>query len=185
VYNPHNFHHQMSRKGHKGSSREKSTAYTRSSSKSNSMNKRFESELLNEVDSGYEEEIDEEEIQELMATKELTAKIFVWEFGQNDPKRYFFLFHFHTHSLKFLSDSGSKMCRFGMAKRLKVGGAYHGIVLSSEASQFLSPADHDIINEYGIAGINCSWNRSQLFFCVFLSFSVFRTVDWTRFLFTH
>jgi ribosome biogenesis protein Tsr3 len=74
------------------------------------------------------------------------------------------------------------MCRFGMAKRLKVGGAYHGIVLSSEATEFLSPADHDIINEYGIAGINCSWNRFREFCYVFSCFSFI--LDWPKFLFT-
>ena len=31
--------------------------------------------------------------------------------------------------------------------------------MSSEAKTFLSPADLPLIQQYGIAGINCSWNR--------------------------
>jgi pre-rRNA-processing protein TSR3 len=67
----------------------------------------------------------------------------MWEFGQNDPKR----------------DSGSKLVRFGMARKLRVGQSWPGIVLSSEAHATLSPADKGIILKHGIAGINCSWNR--------------------------
>jgi pre-rRNA-processing protein TSR3 len=53
------------------------------------------------------------------------------------------------------------MCRFGFAKKLKVGQAFHGIVLSSEAQHILSPSDKDIVESYGVAGINCSWNRLE------------------------
>jgi hypothetical protein len=94
----------MGKKGHKGSSREKSGAYAKSSSKSNSMDKQFEVSGLGQGDSNYEEETDEDEIQELMAVKELSAKIFVWEFGQNDPKRCCLSFlSFPFHSFPFLS----------------------------------------------------------------------------------
>ena len=51
------------------------------------------------------------------------------------------------------------MCRFGFAKKLRIGQSFNGIVLSSEAEHFMSPADHEIVRDYGIAGINCSWNR--------------------------
>jgi pre-rRNA-processing protein TSR3 len=51
------------------------------------------------------------------------------------------------------------MCRFGLAKKLKVGQNFGGIVLSSEATKVMSPEDYDIIAQHGIAGINCSWNR--------------------------
>ena len=67
----------------------------------------------------------------------------MWEFGQNDPKR----------------DSGSKLVRLGLAKTMKVGQSYNGIILSSETSNVISPADYNIVQEYGLAGINCSWNR--------------------------
>lgn len=69
--------------------------------------------------------------------------IFMWEFGQNDPKR----------------DSGSKLCRLGYARSLKIGQNFGGIVLSSESNTIVSPADIDLFHKYGISGINCSWNR--------------------------
>jgi pre-rRNA-processing protein TSR3 len=36
-----------------------------------------------------------------------------------------------------------------------------GVVLSSEARTYVSPADLDIVQRFGIAGINCSWNRLE------------------------
>jgi pre-rRNA-processing protein TSR3 len=42
---------------------------------------------------------------------------------------------------------------------LEVGQTFQGVVLSSEASTFVSPADRGIVEQYGISGINCSWNR--------------------------
>lgn len=84
-------------------------------------------------------------MEEIQTRKTLSVRVFLWEFGQNDPKR----------------DSGSKMCRFGLAKKLKVGQNFGGIVLSSEATKVMSPEDYDIIAQHGIAGINCSWNRLE------------------------
>lgn len=97
-----------------------------------------------------EEEPEENRIDELTVNDEIKAilskaKVYMWEFGQNDAKR----------------DSGSKLCRLGYAKKLKVGQNFNGIVLSSEASQVMSPDDAEIISQYGIAGINCSWNRLE------------------------
>lgn len=81
--------------------------------------------------------------EELVCDKSLSVNICLWEFGQNDPKR----------------DSGSKMVRLGYASRLKIGQSFPGIVLSSEAKACVSPEDREIVEKYGIAGINCSWNR--------------------------
>ena len=67
----------------------------------------------------------------------------MWEFNQNDPKR----------------DSGSKLCRLGFARCLKVGQSFGGVVLSSEAAFTVSPADREIVDAFGVGGINCSWNR--------------------------
>ncbi|CAM9417313.1 unnamed protein product, partial [Ectocarpus fasciculatus] len=71
------------------------------------------------------------------------ARLCMWEFGQNDPKR----------------DSGSKLKRLGYASLLKIGQSFPGVVLSSEARTYLSPADKEIVEKHGIGGINCSWNR--------------------------
>lgn len=73
------------------------------------------------------------------------VKIYMWEFGQNDPKR----------------DSGSKLCRLGISSVIRIGQSFSGIVLSSETDTLISNDDLNIINQYGIAGINCSWNRLE------------------------
>jgi pre-rRNA-processing protein TSR3 len=56
-------------------------------------------------------------------------------------------------------DSGSKLRRLGYADILKIGQTFKGVVLSSEARDYVSLADKAIVDEFGIAGINCSWNR--------------------------
>lgn len=73
----------------------------------------------------------------------MQCKIYLWEFSQNDVKR----------------DSGSKLKRWGYASQLRLGQSFPGVVLSSEATQCVSPADREIVETFGVAGINCSWNR--------------------------
>mmetsp|Transcript_12340 Transcript_12340/g.16960 ORF Transcript_12340/g.16960 Transcript_12340/m.16960 type:complete len:303 (-) Transcript_12340:6-914(-) len=93
----------------------------------------------------YESEDECEEVESTLSPKSLTVGIYLWEFGQNDPKR----------------DSGSKMCRLGYANKLRIGQGFGGIVLSSSASTFVNPKDKELIQKFGIAGINCSWNRLE------------------------
>lgn len=59
----------------------------------------------------------------------------------------------------YARDSGSKLRRHGYAKLLKIGQTFKGIVLSSEATEYVSLADKGLVDAFGIAGINCSWNR--------------------------
>ncbi|KAJ3071169.1 Solute carrier 26 [Podochytrium sp. JEL0797] len=69
----------------------------------------------------------------------------MWDFNHCDPKRC----------------SGKKMVRQGTVKQLRVGGQrFKGIVLTPKGSQFVSPADHDIIMEHGICVVDCSWART-------------------------
>ena len=58
-------------------------------------------------------------------------------------------------------DSGSKLRRLGLAKQLKIGQSFQGVVLSSEAKVYVSPADRELVEQYGVGGINCSWNRLE------------------------
>ena len=93
-----------------------------------------------------EEEECEEEATELDDVPEsMTVPVWMWEFGHNDPKR----------------DSGSKMRRLGYAGLLRVGQSFRGVVLSSEATTFVSRADRLLIEEQGVSCINCSWNRLE------------------------
>lgn len=94
-----------------------------------------------------EDDIDGEGEQDdgLVHREQLSVNLCMWEFGQNDPKR----------------DSGSKLHRLGYAKLLRIGQSFPGIVLSSEATTYASPADAELVSNFGISGINCSWNRLE------------------------
>lgn len=91
----------------------------------------------------YDDDDDDDDDRALFQPSSLTIRLYMWEFGQNDPKR----------------DSGSKLKRLGYASLLKLGQTFGGIVLSSEATTFVSKADADLVSNTGISGINCSWNR--------------------------
>ena len=69
------------------------------------------------------------------------TRVCLWEFSQNDARR----------------DSGSKLVRQGLARRLDARAAFRGIVLAADAPQILSPADAPVIAAQGLAGVNCSW----------------------------
>ena len=42
---------------------------------------------------------------------------------------------------------------------MRIGQPFNGIVLSSETKTFISSVDASLAEQYGVAGINCSWNR--------------------------
>ncbi|KAN0060390.1 ribosome biogenesis protein tsr3 [Thecaphora frezii] len=67
----------------------------------------------------------------------------MWDFNHCDPKRC----------------SGKKLSRLGLIKELRVGQKFRGVVLTPNATQTLSPADAHIIQEYGVAVVECSWAR--------------------------
>lgn len=73
------------------------------------------------------------------------VRVVMFEFKQNDPKM----------------DTGMRLVRFEKAQALppSQAPAFKGLVLSSEAQLLASPADREILLQYGLAGINCSWNR--------------------------
>jgi len=76
-------------------------------------------------------------------TRGRVKKIVLFEYKHNDPKR----------------DSGMKLVRLGLAKSIRPGDAFKGIVLSAEGRSVLSPADLPLIKSAGIGAVNCSWNR--------------------------
>lgn len=73
----------------------------------------------------------------------ISAKLCMFEFGQNDPKM----------------DSGSRLVRCGLASSMKPDANFHGIVLSTQTEVLVSAADRKVIETVGLAGVNCSWNR--------------------------
>ncbi|CAG8717745.1 11000_t:CDS:2, partial [Racocetra persica] len=57
--------------------------------------------------------------------------------------------------------SGKKLARLGIVKLLKVSQKFRGIVLSPQGQQAISPADRIIIQDHGLAVIDCSWARLE------------------------
>ena len=140
----------MSRRGQGGKNRPSNSAGGRGLHRGHRGRKEHEHEHesvftaagAGECAEGEEDEDDDEEIVG-GARREMSSRVFMWEFGQNDPKR----------------DSGSKLRRLGYAGLLRIGQSFPGVVLSSEAKVYVSGADSEIVREHGVGGINCSWNR--------------------------
>lgn len=74
---------------------------------------------------------------------ELGLPLAMWDFNHCDPKRC----------------SGKKLSRLGYIREMKVGQRFRGIVLTPNATQILSPADAPILQEHGLAVVECSWAR--------------------------
>lgn len=105
-------------------------------------------EFLNQLVMELREEFDTSDTDHNDETKGaqmigMQAKLFMFEFGQNDPKM----------------DSGCRLVRFDLAKPMKPQAAFHGIILSTMTEIVVSPADRELVQTKGLAGVNCSWNR--------------------------
>lgn len=51
--------------------------------------------------------------------------------------------------------------RMGLMRELHVGQKHSGIVVSPKAKTIISPADRDILEQYGAAVVEASWNRIE------------------------
>mmetsp|Transcript_23722 Transcript_23722/g.44040 ORF Transcript_23722/g.44040 Transcript_23722/m.44040 type:complete len:389 (-) Transcript_23722:177-1343(-) len=67
----------------------------------------------------------------------------MWDFEQCDSKRC----------------TGRKLARLGYLRTLKVGESFQGIVLSPHGECSVSPADREIVQNFGASAIDCSWAR--------------------------
>lgn len=81
--------------------------------------------------------------QNAKSPSELGIPLAMWDFNHCDPKRC----------------SGKKLSRLGYVREMKVGQRFRGIVLTPNATQVLSPADAPILQEHGLAVVECSWAR--------------------------
>lgn len=68
-------------------------------------------------------------------------KLGMWDFAQCDPKRC----------------SGRKLCRIKMIEEFRVGQKFRGIILSPSGTRVISPADREIVQQGGLAVVDCSW----------------------------
>ena len=68
-------------------------------------------------------------------------KLYMWYFEQCDPKKC----------------SGMALKKIGMLKTLPVKAKFNGIVLTPATDKLISLADADLLTEFGVSVIDCSW----------------------------
>lgn len=71
--------------------------------------------------------------------------IAMWDFGQCDPKRC----------------TGKKLERLNLIKTLPTHASFKGVVLSPTGKQTVSPEDKQIVEEMGLAVVDCSWKNLE------------------------
>lgn len=71
------------------------------------------------------------------------VKLAMWDFDHCDPKRC----------------SGKKLERLGLIKSLRVGQKFQGIIVSPNGKNVVCPNDIDIVEEFGVSVVECSWAR--------------------------
>lgn len=82
---------------------------------------------------------------DVSATKRPSFKAAAWDMNHCDAKRC----------------SGKRLIRLGLMRELHVGQKHPGIVVSPKAKTLLSPSDRGILEQYGAAVVEASWNRIE------------------------
>lgn len=67
-----------------------------------------------------------------------------WDLGHCDPKRC----------------SGQKLMKQGLMRELAIGQKHSGVIITPNGKTVVSPADNDILEQYGAAVVECSWART-------------------------
>ncbi|KAI1170057.1 hypothetical protein F4777DRAFT_146700 [Nemania sp. FL0916] len=68
-----------------------------------------------------------------------------WDLNHCDPKRC----------------SGKKLVRLGLMRDLHLGQRHNGVIITPNGKHTLSPADRELMDQYGAAVVECSWARTQ------------------------
>jgi pre-rRNA-processing protein TSR3 len=68
-----------------------------------------------------------------------------WDFDHCDSKRC----------------SGKRLMHFGLMRELPVGQKYPGVVISPKGKTVVSPADRELLEQFGAAVVECSWVRVE------------------------
>jgi pre-rRNA-processing protein TSR3 len=80
-----------------------------------------------------------------VGSKRPVFKAACWDLGHCDPKRC----------------SGKKLMKLGLMRELHVGQKFQGVVVSPKAKKVVSAADKELLEMYGAAVVECSWNRIE------------------------
>ncbi|KAM0427226.1 hypothetical protein ACHAPT_007656 [Fusarium lateritium] len=68
-----------------------------------------------------------------------------WDLGHCDPKRC----------------SGKKLMKLGMMRDLHLGQRHNGVIITPNGKHVVSPADRELMDQYGAAVVECSWARTK------------------------
>ncbi|KAH9890733.1 DUF367-domain-containing protein [Xylariomycetidae sp. FL2044] len=68
-----------------------------------------------------------------------------WDLNHCDPKRC----------------SGKKLIRLGLMRDLHMGQRHNGVIITPNGKSKISPADRELMEQYGAAVVECSWARTQ------------------------
>ncbi|KAI1101156.1 DUF367-domain-containing protein [Jackrogersella minutella] len=68
-----------------------------------------------------------------------------WDLNHCDPKRC----------------SGKKLIRLGLMRDLHLGQRHNGVIITPNGKHKLSPADKELMEQYGAAVVECSWARTN------------------------
>lgn len=72
-------------------------------------------------------------------------KAAAWDLGHCDAKRC----------------SGKRLIRLNLMRELHVGQKFAGVVVTPKGKKILSPADREVLDQYGAAVVEASWNRIE------------------------
>ncbi|KAI1495790.1 hypothetical protein F5X99DRAFT_107082 [Biscogniauxia marginata] len=68
-----------------------------------------------------------------------------WDLNHCDPKRC----------------SGKKLIKLGLMRDLHLGQRHNGVIITPNGKHTISPADGELMEQYGAAVVECSWARTQ------------------------
>lgn len=68
-----------------------------------------------------------------------------WDLGHCDPKRC----------------SGKKLMKLGLMRDLHLGQRHNGVIITPNGKHVISPADRELMDQYGAAVVECSWARTK------------------------